>query len=381
MNIVIFNVKFSNNVGDGIVAETTEHLLGSLADNNNICTFDLGGRSDYGDTGIKAPSALKNIFSSAMKFFPDWISNSVRQRLTYALLKRDILPSWREEIAKADRLVIGGGHLISDAELYFPIRLHAIVSLAMELKKPVYIHAVGVSDPDFFSARGRKLFLEVFKNNPYLRYVSVRDELSRKYWCTIFGGDVTVVPDPGNFTRDTYFCFPGNTKSKGMIGIGVMASGLVVKDTPGNQTKVVLTTVDYVELGKTLLVMGYTPLYFTNGSPVDEVILASIKNDFVGVVKVIFADRPMVPEDLVKTIVRCEKIIAYRLHACIVATSLGVPAIGLAWDKKLSSYFESIGAADRVCIQFNADTVAKKLAKLQPLDIVFTKEPYLKLIR
>jgi polysaccharide pyruvyl transferase WcaK-like protein len=134
-------------------------------------------------------------------------------------------------------------------------------------------------------------------------------------------------------------------------------------------------------LGKTLLVMGYTPLYFTNGSPVDEVILASIKNDFVGVVKVIFADRPMVPEDLVKTIVRCEKIIAYRLHACIVATSLGVPAIGLAWDKKLSSYFESIGAADRVCIQFNADTVAKKLAKLQPLDIVFTKEPYLKLIR
>lgn len=380
MNIAIFNVKFSNNVGDGIVAETTEYLLSSLADGSKISTFDLGGRNQYGDTGIKAPSTLKKAFSVVVKFLPEWLSSRLRQRVTYALLKKETIPRWREEIQKADRLVIGGGHLISDAELYFPIRLHAIVKLAVELKKPVYLHAVGVSNPEHFSAAGRKLFLDIFKDNPYLVYVSVRDELSRQYWRTIFGGEVSVVPDPGNFTRETYFCFPEAAATKNVIGIGVMASSLVVNDTPGNHTKVVLSVADYIGLGQQLLNLGYTPLYFTNGSPEDEAVLTNIKAEFVASEKVIFVDRPMVPEDLVKIICRCEKIIAYRLHACIVATSLGVPAIGLAWDKKLYSYFESIGAADRVCSSFDIKVVAQQLLALQPLAIEFTKDPYKKLI-
>ncbi len=382
MNITIFNVKYSNNVGDGIVAETTEYLLDSLTHGNSISTVDLGGRINYGDAGIKAPSVLKNIASKVLRNLPEAMANSLRHRMTYSLLQRDALPRWKAAIKKADRVVIGGGHLISDAELYFPIRLHAIVSLAMELQKPVYLHAVGVSNPAYFSPQGRKLFSAIFNNNPYLQYVSVRDELSRKHWCSIFGGDVTVVPDPGNFTRETYGGFAREADAEGVVGIGVMASGLVVNDTPGKHTKVVLSVADYIELGKKLAALGFTPLYFTNGSPEDEAVLASIKQHInVSLINVMFAERPMVPEDLVKTILRCEKIVAYRLHACIVATSLGVPVIGLAWDKKLSSYFESIGAADRVCVNFNADVVAKQLAHLQPLDITFTKEPYLQLVR
>ncbi|WP_323815153.1 polysaccharide pyruvyl transferase family protein [Cellvibrio sp. NN19] len=380
MNIAVFNVKFSNNVGDGIVAETTEYLLSSLASESTISTFDLGGRNEYGDTGIKAPSTLKKTFSSVVKFLPVWLSDRLRQRVTYTLLKRDIIPRWREEIKKCDRLVIGGGHLISDAELYFPLRLHAIIKLAVELKKPIYLHAVGVSNPEHFSAMGRKLFLDIFKDNPYLHYVSVRDELSKKYWSSIFGGTVSVVPDPGNFTRETYFCFPSVDSTRGVVGVGVMASGLVVNDTPGNHTKVVLSVADYVALGKRLLDLGFTPLYFTNGSPEDESVLNDIKEKIFDMDRAIFAERPLVPEDLVKIICRCEKIIAYRLHACIVATSIGVPVIGLAWDKKLSSYFEGIGAEDRVCTSFDVDKVINQLVALEPVTVDFNKSAYMKLV-
>ena len=376
MNIAVFNVKFSNNVGDGVVAETTEYLLSSLASESNVSTFDLGGRNGYGDTGLKAPSIFKKAVHTGLKSLPAWLSTRLRQRATYMLLKKDAIPRWREEIKKADRIVIGGGHLISDVELYFPVRLHAIIKLAVEYKKPVYIHAVGVSNPKYFSAIGKKLFVDVFKDNPYIRYVSVRDELSKKYWCSIFGGAVSVVPDPGNFTRETYLRYSSIDSSRGVIGVGVKASN----DDPKNNKKLVLSVADYVDLGKCLLDLGYTPLYFTNGSPEDEVVLCDIKTEFSGSDKVVFAERPLVPEDLVNIVCRCEKIIAYRLHACIVATSVGVPVIGLSWGEKLSSYFECIGASDRICTDFNASKIVEQLEKLEPVQIDFSKSSYASLV-
>lgn len=380
MNIAIFNLKFSNNVGDGIIAETTEYLLGGLAENTKVHTLDLGGRTEYGGVGIKAPSVFKNMVATSLKYLPSQLSDTLRQKLTNIFLKRDALPMWRDVLGNSDRLVIGGGHLISDAELYFPIRLHALMTLAKEMKKPVYLHAVGVSNPDYFSPMGRKLFLDIFQNNPYLRYVSVRDELSREHWLKIFGGEVDVVPDPGNFTRETYQSAADVAPQAGVIGVGVMASGLVTDDTPGNHQKVVLTPADYCTLGIQLLNRGFTPLFFTNGSPADEVVLNTIRDNFSRADQAIFADRPIKPEDLVKIIFRCEKIIAYRLHACIVATSLGVPAIGLAWDKKLYSYFESVGAEDRVISNFKMDVVVDKLLSLKPLNIDFSKAGYSNLI-
>jgi hypothetical protein len=59
---------------------------------------------------------------------------------------------------------------------------------------------------------------------------------------------------------------------------------------------------------------------------------------------------------------------------------LGVPAIGLAWDKKLYSYFESVGAEDRVISNFKMDVVVDKLLSLKPLNIEFNKAGYNNLV-
>ncbi|MNF57022.1 Polysaccharide pyruvyl transferase [compost metagenome] len=53
-------------------------------------------------------------------------------------------------------------------------------------------------------------------------------------------------------------------------------------------------------------------------------------------------DKPKTPSDLVNTINRYDLIVAHRLHANIIAYSLGITSIGLRWDTKLHSFFKSI---------------------------------------
>ncbi len=42
-------------------------------------------------------------------------------------------------------------------------------------------------------------------------------------------------------------------------------------------------------------------------------------------------------------------LIAHRLHACVIAYALAIPAVGLAWDSKLDAFFESVGRAAYIC--------------------------------
>jgi polysaccharide pyruvyl transferase WcaK-like protein len=42
-------------------------------------------------------------------------------------------------------------------------------------------------------------------------------------------------------------------------------------------------------------------------------------------------------------------LVAHRLHACVTAYSYGVPHIGLTWDRKMQSFFETVDRARFVC--------------------------------
>ena len=45
------------------------------------------------------------------------------------------------------------------------------------------------------------------------------------------------------------------------------------------------------------------------------------------------------PGELAHAIARFDCVLAHRLHACIVAYSYRIPAVGFAWDRKLDSFF------------------------------------------
>ncbi len=370
LRLAVFNVKFSNNLGDGIVAETTEYLLRQLAPGAAIRTLDLGGRAAFGSQGIQAPLALKQLIHRALHWLPGQLSGRLRASLTRIALKRQALSLWREQIARADRVIIGGGQLIADTDLYFPIRLQLIAQLAQELGKPMFIHAVGVSDPESWSPLARQMFNQAFSNNPGLVYVSVRDQASCQYWRQAFGGSPVVVADPGNFAAATYPVAAAESPlTANRVGVGVMAAEVVYQHTGAKDARLLMAVEDYVALGRALCALGKCPVFFTNGALEDEACLTRVRSLWQrqGGDLAEFMPSPRTPADLVACVARCERLIAYRLHACIIAVSLGKPVLGLAWDKKLHSYFAGLGAAAQVACNPDPLALAQQLNQLQPL--------------
>ncbi|RYD26520.1 MAG: polysaccharide pyruvyl transferase family protein, partial [Lysobacteraceae bacterium] len=59
MRIVVFNVKYSPNLGDGLLSECLEEELRSCGDDVSVVTVDIAGRTDYGTSGRNRRALLR----------------------------------------------------------------------------------------------------------------------------------------------------------------------------------------------------------------------------------------------------------------------------------------------------------------------------------
>jgi len=106
----------------------------------------------------------------------------------------------------------------------------------------------------------------------------------------------------------------------------------------------------YLSLCRELVKDGTAVTLFTNGAPDDMLYMDNIRSivekDSGLQGKVKFLPRVLTSTALVKWIATQDLLIAHRLHANIIAYSCGVPHIGLGWDPKLKSFFNSVGRDD-----------------------------------
>ena len=345
--ILIFNVKYSSNVGDGIIAECLEEALSRA---NNVMTYDIGGREEFGGSGVIKNPFLKEVLQSAASRAPERIGRFFKNRLSDRVIEKRFKPLWREKARGADLIVIGGGQLLADTDHYFPPRIKAVTDIAQALHTPFKLHAVGVSDPDRYAEAARKMFEEAFLHNPYFKGGTVRDGGSLRHWRKLFPRiDIGLSRDPGLLACDRYADIVKKSLSvkqkredgKKVIGVGVMSlEALRSCDPPprsGDEDFFIL-------LAKELCDAGHKVCFFTNGAPEDEATLEGIRGGNFGkyVKDIYFAARPLIPADLARIIAGCDAVIAHRLHANIVAYSFGIPNIGLGWDKKLSAFCASV---------------------------------------
>ncbi len=169
MRVGIFNVKYSPNLGDGLLSECLEVELGRVIPGLSIESFDLAGRTNYGKSGRFRAATLRLLQSSP---------GPLRQSVVGTLLGRSLRqlgPTWRARLKGVDVAVTGGGNLFSDADLNFPLKIDAAWSLLREADIPVAVFAVGVSDN--WSEKGAALFRRALSGTQVVD-VSVRDSLS-----------------------------------------------------------------------------------------------------------------------------------------------------------------------------------------------------------
>lgn len=339
--IALLNVKYSPNLGDGIIAECLESELSRIHPDWQICSIDLAGREAFG-TGLDAGRGRVLKFLDALPSLLRRMGTIFALIVLIHLRYRNV---WKRQLEGVSGVVVGGGQLFADTDLNFPLKLHNILNQVRRLNAPLAIFGVGVSES--LSKSGRHLFLDALSKFR-IAHVAVRDSASRYNWNRHFGrsgvAKAALCADPGLLAADVYPAAPQPEKRNAPeVGIGLANPRTLDLHSRDDDDFSFNAARDFwAALANELISRGFGVTLFTNGPRDDEAFLASVLAA-IGDARVKAMPRPVAPRELAETVRAFDVIVAHRLHANILAYAYRIPHVGLAWDPKMDAFFESVG--------------------------------------
>lgn len=345
MNIAIFNVKYSPNLGDGIIALCLESALMRRLPAASIRSIDLAGRCDWTEpTDGRSRARLLTLLQSLPPPVRDFVVSARLERM----VKR-LRPVWRKVLEDVDCAIFGGGQLFQDGDLNFPIKIAAAAEECRRLGIPMAIYAAGAAPSS--SRRGRQLF-STLTQAPTLAFAAARDDDSRSALLGLDLPHVAVCRDPGLLVANVWKRQQPAAHDRAVVGLGVTHPAVLAHHS--DEPKLSLADAErfYSDIAIGLSRLGYVVRCFTNGAAEDELLLTALHKRLsgqpakIGAVEV--CARSSTPRDLVALISSCDAIIGHRLHAAIVAYSYAIPHVGLRWDGKLAAFFESVDRGEFV---------------------------------
>jgi len=339
-NIIICTARYSDNLGDGVISDCVEFLIKSLNSESEVVHLDIAGRTKY-HTSVQTKSSLtKSVFHAT--------PNALKPLLTYTgwqfKFKNKIEQRIQEiDFSKADRLIFGGGQLISDVGLNFPLKLSYICSQAEKNDLNFSFNSVGVANQ--FSTKGKKLINNIFASKN-MKMISVRDTDSKLHLESLGVNQHNILNavDTGLWAGDAYKM--AKTHESKLIGIGISNPKELQTHSENYDSSGSLKF--WVDLISSYTRTDYIPVLFTNGSSDDNSFFYEVLKslELSGVKGYRVEALPLVPNELVRIISQFCSIISHRLHANIVAHSMYIPSLALSWDKKVQSYCDLIGRSD-----------------------------------
>ncbi len=317
--IAICGEVYSPNLGDGVIAGGLTYLIREFLPSVRIDWVDLSGRGGWGGESSEERRfhPLASLRSTTLRRCGElvWMAGQmarmkVSDERQYALL------------------VIGGGELLMDDCLSFPTKLLVQMHRFGPGSAAWALHACGVGDR--FSWVGRGLLSQVLGGARRVS-MSVRDEGARRNLRRHFPAmpEAGVVPDPGLWASEVYG--PVRAEGSRKVGLGIMACP---ESGRGQQARV------WVGLAKRLDGDGQSVELFTNGLPEDQAFAIEVWEQLPAAMRerVLLRPRPTTPGELVTTISSYGLVVAERLHAHVVAHSLGLPSVGIVREGKVREF-------------------------------------------
>jgi polysaccharide pyruvyl transferase WcaK-like protein len=345
-HIVIFNVKFSPNLGDGIIAECLEHALREQFPGATVSSVDLAGRQSWtAAQGGRSRAALL----AMLDHMPRWCRDTVVMAVLGRRVRGHLLPAWRRSLERADLVVFGGGQLIQDGDLNFPLKLAAAASECHRRGLPLAIFAVGAARST--SKVGHSLLSQLLRS-PDCIHLAARDAQSVANLATL-ECSARSCRDPGLLASQLWPAPARPRRGRPLVGICVTHPAVLRHHSDrGSRSRGADAVNLYGAMLRQLVADGYDVVCFSNGAAEDELTL-SVVMDRVPLSEklgrqVTFASRSADPGELARLIARFDVLVAHRLHAAIVAYSYGIPSVGLFWDSKLAAFFTSVNRSDHV---------------------------------
>ena len=353
MRVGLLNVRFSPNLGDGLLAECMEKELAASPGVAKVVSIDLAGRVAYGLGGVQNRGAAMRVLGA----MPRPVRRLAAASMLKLLVSRKLRPAWREAMKDLDVLVLGGGNLIADHDLNFPIKIAGALELAAAARLPVAVFGVGVSDDWSPAAQS---YLDRAFAKVRLVHAAVRDEKSLALWSRRFAFPASVCRDPGVLAARHFAMAPHQAPPR--VGLG-LTEPTALSYHGGARIAEPELTAWFTQVAQGLAARGFAVALFTNGSPEDRAYLqraaAAIRAQVPGLeVAPDFRD----PGELASFVSGCDLLLAHRLHACIVAYAYGVPHVGFFWDEKVRSFFDAVGRG-----RFLAEAVRQPAAEVLAL--------------
>lgn len=245
----------------------------------------------------------------------------------------------------ADAVIFAGGGLIKYKRENFHRYIPDIIEVTEKYNIPVYFNCVGVEDYD--EADERCLRLKHSVNQTCVKGITVRDDFeilaekyleSEKEWL-----DKTL--DPAAFASEVYQ-YKGK-KGARKIGLGISQDHLF-----RDYGSPFITRAFQLDFWKGIIDglqrEGYEWEIFTNGWEEDNKFALEIL-EYAGIEEIgrHLVCRPVEGRELAGIISGYAGVIAVRLHANIIAFSMGVPSIGLVWNEKMLRWGEASGYPER----------------------------------
>lgn len=320
------------NMGDRILCETSQYLLKQIVPHVEIREVDVlpSSESEYQGLDRLKFKISQKMRKYAKKKFTYTDSGKFRYRYEYFMWWLRVNSHYKRKLAGVDAILFSGGGFLKFRTQGLNYYVEQIIKIAQRKNIPVMMSGMGIEGYDEKDVRCQKLKRTI--NSDCMKVITTRDDIDILQNCYIENPNIKTarVGDPAFWCPECYGIqkSPQNTK----IGINLIR-GRIFRDY-GNTYSYTELKEFYKELILSAERRGMDWVLFSNGMKSDQKFGKKLLKELEMSPEDKLLPAPESSEDLLNMIKDFKCIFGARLHACITAYALDVPAVGFIWNEK-----------------------------------------------
>lgn len=308
-----------------------------------IEVFDIANRKKKTSEIVTAPKNVVNNRNNYLIFLLQIIKELV---LWFLFEQKNFSSRLRKiEITKSSVIIIAGGAFISDS-LFYALRIKEIVRLSEEIGCKVIFNAVGIEKTIENSRIVKYIVCKYLKSENIVGF-STRDHIEDVEKITTRDKFKLLVPDAGLFASEVYSKYCINVHNiQQCIGISVISYN-AYKSIAKNDSRATKVTPEillsfWASVIKKIQTRKIPFKILTNGGAGDYEMALQLVELLKLNPSEILLPLAKTPEELIKQLSSFSSVMAHRLHACIVSSSLGKTIVPVIWSDKVASFAKMI---------------------------------------
>lgn len=353
LNILLFTNCDSDNLGDQVIEACAISLIRTALKNLGI------SRLDYSITSKQAGLIKKKYVETK---------------------NPSLLKEARGWIEKSDIVIFGGAPMFNFRYQIFYERTASLVELAKECGKPVAFSAIGVEQYEENDPKCQRLKQAL--NLDCVKQITTRDGIEElRHFKAREDLPIGKVADPAVFTKQVFTKHinqppalvkgDGTERKKKALLFVLREGGFSDNGIDFNYKDAIKLWLGIIDELKR---RGLDYELISSGHVTDEAFMDYLnRKENIPEKKCVFNMNS--PEQLIEKISSADVILSTRLHPSIISYSLGVPSVGLVWNRKVKQFYENTGNSDRVVQVADAtpETIVDKL--LEAMDNGVSQDP------